>query len=253
MLLKLVFFAAAITGFATSKSTGKPIPIHQQLLVIVVGRVSTGITRIVAHHRGSSQLLLLLLLLLHQEHFALAQIAPYPLRGQVHVDAMGAVRLEVGRTVVVVLLRAANVETIFLQTYPQVWTVGVALRTWFTLLEFAQLDQREMNNIVQMRTLAAPTSSHRSFSSLRLVCALLSRWGFPLSVLQVFLSLYVYVEITLVCLSHATHDSTTVANQSVQTLSRGKTSTKNLCNLHSLAVLFLLLLFRLLQLCHRID
>lgn len=48
-----------------------------------------------------------------------------------------------------------------------------------------------MNNIVQMRTLAAPTSSHRSFSSLRLVCALLSRWGFPLSVLQVFLSLSV--------------------------------------------------------------
>lgn len=51
------------------------------------------------------------------------------------MDAMGAVRLKVRRTVVVVLLRAANVETIFLQAYPQVWTVGVALRTWFTLEE----------------------------------------------------------------------------------------------------------------------
>lgn len=117
MPFELIFFAAAITRFSASKTTGETVAIRQQLFVIIIRRVPTGITGIVAHHRGTPQLLLLLLLL-YQEHFELAQIAPYPLRGQVHVDAVSAVRLEMGRTVVVVLLRAPDVETIFLQTDP---------------------------------------------------------------------------------------------------------------------------------------
>lgn len=61
---------------------------------------------------------MLLLLLLHQEHLELAHVAPYPLGGQVHVDAVRAIRLEMGRAVVVVLFRATYVEAILLQADP---------------------------------------------------------------------------------------------------------------------------------------
>lgn len=76
------------------------------------------------------------------------------------MDAVRAIRLEMGRAVVVVLFRASDVEAILLQADPKVRAICVALRTWFTLFEFAQLHQREMDNVVQMRTLGASTAGH---------------------------------------------------------------------------------------------
>lgn len=130
MLLKLVLLAATVAGLSPT-STSASSSVHQQLLVGRC-RVPAGIARIIANDRRSPQLLLLLLLL-DQKHLKLAQVAPDPLRRQVHVDAMRSLLLVVGRTVVVVLLRAANVQTVLLQTYPQVGPVRLALRAWFAL------------------------------------------------------------------------------------------------------------------------
>lgn len=99
-------------------------------------------------------LLLLLLmrvgLLLGKEQFGLAQIAPDPLGGKVHMDTVRTVRLEVDGAVIFVLFRASYMETVLLQTYPQVWSIGFAIRTRFILFQLAQLHQRELHDVVQV-------------------------------------------------------------------------------------------------------
>lgn len=87
-------------------------------------------------------LLLLVMRLLGEKQFRFAEIAPNALGRKVHVNAVSSVRLKVDGAVVLVLLGAPNVQTVFLQTYPQVWSIRLTVRARFILLELAQLHQR---------------------------------------------------------------------------------------------------------------
>lgn len=65
-----------------------------------------------------------------QEHLPFAQVAPEPLRGQVHVHTVRRVVAKVQRIVVVDVLGTADLQTVVLQANPK---VGPHRRAFVTL------------------------------------------------------------------------------------------------------------------------